>query len=78
MNPRSLIIKMVENNVADEMAKTNYKLFCDVETLSAWLVCCPFRNQCMDSQNSLKGMGLLFISLLVLCGLLKHVFFNVL
>jgi hypothetical protein len=30
-----LIIKMVENNVANEMAKTNYKLLCDVETLWA-------------------------------------------
>jgi hypothetical protein len=39
-----LIIKMVEKNVANEMAKTNYKLFCDVETLWAWLVCCLYWN----------------------------------
>jgi len=67
-----LIIKMVENNVANEMAKTSYKFLCDVETLWGWLVCCPYWNQYMDSQNSLKGMGLLFITLLVLCSLLKH------
>jgi len=67
---------MVENNVANEMAKTNYKLLCDVETLCAWLVCCPYWNQCMDFQNSLQGMGLLFITLLVLCSLLKHMSFQ--
>ncbi len=71
-----LIIKMVENNVANETAKINYKLLCDVETLWAWLMCCPYWNQCMDSQNSLKGMGLLFITLLVLCNLLKHMSFQ--
>jgi hypothetical protein len=70
-----LIIKMVEKNVVNEMAKTNYKLICDVQTLWAWLVCCPYCNQYMDSQNSLKGMGLLFITLLVLCSLLKHMSF---
>lgn len=71
-----LIIKMVENNVVDEMAKTNYKLLCNVETLWAWLVCCPYWNQSMDFQNSLKGMGLLFITLLLLCSSLKHMSFK--
>jgi hypothetical protein len=64
-----LIINMVENNVINEMVKTNYKLLCDVETLWAWLVCRLYWNQCMLSKFS-QGHGI-FISLSMLCSLLK-------
>jgi hypothetical protein len=31
--------------------------------------------QCMDSQNSLKGMRLSFLTFLMLCSLLQHMSF---
>ncbi len=40
------------------------------------VLCCPYWNQCMNPQNSFKGMGLLFITLLLLRSLLKHMSFQ--
>lgn len=52
---RSLVVRMVHDNVAIQTTKPNYELLCDVKTFLGLVCIMRYWKQCKDDQSLRKG-----------------------